>query len=165
MPPVSFEADLTGSRTLAAALQRMSSPEVTAAWMRRAGRELRAEMELHVSGPRPHRLDVVTGELRRSFGIKTNELPERIRVGTPLFWAEFHEVGTARGARIQRSRRGRGMRRYSGQPRPFVQPSLEIVLRRLPGIIAQEQAAYLRGAVASSINVDRRGFGLVVTAA
>ena len=120
--PVSFEANLAGDRELAAALRRMSSPEVISAALRRGARELTIEMRAHVSGPRPRRLDVVTGELLRSFATDDSGLPDRIRVGTPLFWAEFHEVGSPRNP-----------------ARPFAQPALERTLRRLPEFFVQEQ--------------------------
>ena len=118
--PVSFEANLAGDRELAGALRKMGAPEVRTRALQRGGRELIVQMRIHVSGPRPQRLDRVTGELLRSFATDASSLPDRISVGTPLFWAEFHELG--RGTPV----------------RPFAQPALEQTLRRLPGIFIQE---------------------------
>ena len=130
MPPISFVADIGGDRSLAAALHRLSSPEVTRAWLLRAAFDLQREMRFHVSGPRPQRLAPVTGELRRSFRINFDGLPERISVGTPLFWAEFHEIGKATPAR------------------PFALPALDKVLTRIPQFIRDAQRSAFAGRVA-----------------
>lgn len=85
---------------------------------------LHEQMQLHVSGPRPRRLDAVTGELRAGFEADATDLPHSISVGTPadpFFWAVFHEVG-ARGRR----------------KRPFAEPALEIAAAEMPDIFVDE---------------------------
>lgn len=63
-----------------------------------AGAELlRRGIRANLAGPRPRRLDEVTGELRASVGIDP-EVPTEARIGVPasLFWYEFHELGLGR---------------------------------------------------------------------
>ncbi len=119
--PVSLSAQLGGDKRFAAALEAAADPRVITRALRRGGRELKAEMRRQVSGPRPRRLDVVTGELRQSFDIDDDDLPRSIAVGTPLLFAEVWEIGKGRR-----------------KARPFVQPALDIVADRMPDIFIDE---------------------------
>ncbi len=120
--PVTFTAELSGDKRLAAALDQISDPRVIAAALTRGASELEAQMRLHVSGPRPRRLDVVSGELRASFATDPENLPDSIRVGTPIvLWPELWETGKGRRT-----------------ARPFAQPALEIALKRIPDFFVEE---------------------------
>jgi hypothetical protein len=133
--PVTFRAQ---AKQLTSAVEAVADPRLIARALIRGGRELEAEMRLNVSGPRPRRLDAITGELRASFETDAGDLPNSIRVGTPLFWAVFHELG-ARG--ISARRRSPGRRGRSGgtlRARPFVEPALAVVADRMPEIFVDE---------------------------
>lgn len=133
--PVTFRGEL---QRLSGALEQITDPQVIAAALRRGARLLEEQMRIHVSGPRPRRLDVVTGELRASFETDASDLPDSIRVGTPLFFAAFHELG-ARGIGGTARSPGRLGRSGGGlRARPFVQPALEIALERMPDILIEE---------------------------
>ena len=119
--PVSLSAQLGGDQVVADALEAAADPRVITRALRRGGRELKAEMRLHVSGPRPRRLDVVTGELRGSFRVDEDDLPRSIVVGTPLLFAEVWEIGKGRR-----------------KARPFAQPALDVVAARMPDIFIDE---------------------------
>jgi len=119
--PVTFTAELSGDKRFASVLEKISDPRIIAATLARGAIELEAQMRAHVSGPRPRRLDVVTGELRNSFATDLSNSPESVSVGTPLFWAEFWEVGKGRRT-----------------ARPFAQPALERALERVPDFFVDE---------------------------
>ena len=119
--PVTFTGGLIGHEQFEDSLGLIEDPRVIAAALRRAGVELEDQMRLHVSGPRPRRLDVVTGELRGSFETDASRLPDSIAVGTPIFWAEFWEIGAGRR-----------------QAKPFGEPALEQALRRIPDFFVDE---------------------------
>ncbi len=118
--PVQVTGELAGVRRLQRILERVNDPKVISGALRRGARELKRQMRIHVSGPRPERLGIVTGELHSSFEIETRDLPDRISVGTELVWAEGHEIG--RGTR----------------ERPFAAPALEIALAKMPGFFIDE---------------------------
>ncbi len=119
--PITLTAQLSGDKRFAAALDQISDPRVIAAALTRGAAELETQMRLHVSGPRPRRLDVVSGELGASFATDAGNLPDSIRVGTPIFWAELWEVGKGRRT-----------------AKPFAQPALEIALKRIPDFFVDE---------------------------
>ncbi len=105
-----------GDEEYVAALRRIRNPRVLIRPMKQSGAEVLREMRRHVSGPRPRRLDRVTGELARSFAVDARQIPRRIRSGTPLPWPQLFEDGTA------------------GRPRrPFAEPGLDVALKRIPG--------------------------------
>jgi hypothetical protein len=103
-------------RHVLATLKPRDNPRATRAAMRDSGKLLKKTIPNYLRGPRPHRLESVTGELVKSVTENRSELPWAIEAGIPrkLYWAEWHETGD-------------GFRR-----RPFVEPALEAALDRIP---------------------------------
>ena len=119
--PLSVSADVRGDRRVVAAFDQVRDPRVISAALVTAAKEVKAKMILEVSGPRPRRLDAVSGQLRGSFQTDGSKLPDSIQVGTPLFWASLWEAG-------------KGRRRK----RPFGQPAFDLAVARLPDIVVGE---------------------------
>jgi len=119
--PVTFKTYLSGDSRFAEMLNRIHAPQVLEASLARAADELVAQMRANVSGPRPRRLDVVTGELRDSFATDLSNSPDSVSAGTPLFWAEFWELG-------------KGNRKA----KPFAKPALQAALERVPDFFVDE---------------------------
>ena len=104
------------------------NPKVIRKAMLETGRLLqRTVKEKYLRGPRPRRLDRVTGELSRSIVRDERKLEEFVGVGTELFWAEFHEVGLGRFRK-----------------RPFIEPAVDDVMDKLPGIFLEAWEESLR---------------------
>ncbi len=109
----------------AKALDRMDfkqHPDALRKAMIRSGKLVQQYIrDKHLVGPRPRKLDEVTGALARSIRLDKSELPTAIEIGTPLFWAEFHEFGLGRFRK-----------------RPFVVPAMEEALELVPDIFVEE---------------------------
>ncbi len=119
--PITVAVQLRGEVQFADTLERIRDPRVIAAALQRGAVELEDQMRAHVSGPRPRRLDVVSGELKGSFETDSTGLPDSISVGTPIFWASFWEIGKGRRT-----------------ARPFGEPALEQALKRIPDFFVEE---------------------------
>lgn len=100
-------------------LSPQQNPEFVSAAMKIAmNRVLQVSRREYLSGPRPRRLDTVTGELKRSLTIDKGELPFAIEGGTPLEFAPVHEFG-------------------QGGRRAFLRPALTEASREFPEIFAK----------------------------
>lgn len=108
----SFSVRILGPTQLKKKLRQIApetNPEIARRALRRSAELVqRLARTRYLSGPRPRRLAEITGELQASIGIDDSDLPGRIVVGTPLYWAMLHEFGPG-----------------SWDARPFLGPALE----------------------------------------
>lgn len=74
-------------------------PEVVTQAMKRGAQTLRREIRGNLVGPRPRRLDVVTGQLLSSIKNVKENYPFKVRVGTRIRWAGKYEFGPVRDRR------------------------------------------------------------------
>jgi phage gpG-like protein len=118
---VAVRVRVKGTARLAAALANVNpkkNPRILAAFFGEAGRLLEQRIRTRLDGPRPRELDQVTGELYAS--VTSDRSETALEVGTPLPWAEFHELGLGRF-----------------QNRAFVLPALEESLGELEALLAR----------------------------
>ena len=99
----------------------------------------------YLSGPRPVKVDVVTGALRRSVRVDRGKLPRFIEIGSDLVYAPVHEFGAKINARgggflTFKLRDGsfRRVRSVTIPARPWLQPALDDADRKFPTILLQE---------------------------
>lgn len=83
----------------------------------------------YMSGPRPQRIDVVTGTLRRSIAVDRGRLPFEVAVGSNVVYAPVHEFGSRNG-RIP--------------ARPYLQPALRDVGPEMPRAILTAWRAHAK---------------------
>lgn len=111
----SFSVRVLGASQLKKKFRQISpatNPEITRRALRRSAELVqRLARTRYLSGPRPRRLAEITGELKASVTIDDSDLPVRIVVGTPLYWALLHEFGPG-----------------AWEARPFLGPALDDAL-------------------------------------
>ena len=99
----------------------------------------------HLRGPRPVKVDVVTGALRRSVRVDRGHLPRFVEVGSDLVYAPVHEFGAtirARGGGFLtfklRDGSFRRVRSVTIPARPWLQPAIKDASPKFERILFQE---------------------------
>lgn len=131
---VEIQAAILGSEELSATLSAMDArlrDRVRGAVQRTAFELQRKVKADYLTGPRPQRLGVVTGTLRRSINVQSLDTEDQIAasVGTNVWYGRLWELGfTRHGGRTTKSPRSGGSVRTLTNipvlPRPFLQPAL-----------------------------------------
>lgn len=117
------------------ALTRLSpaeNPEILRAAYDAIGPRLVAGIQGHMRGPRPQKLDLVSGSLMASVTYSVSGTTLRAGVPDSHFWFDLHEFGSVGGRK--QSRRKTLTRGYPA--RPAVKPGLDEAIAS--GVLADE---------------------------
>jgi len=135
---VRLTAKLEGAKEMIAALDAID-PKRSKKFLRtvqaRSGRIVRDRIRAYMSGPRPQRLDVVSGGLRKSVKFTSSVARGVVEIGVPFdhfWWFRLHEDGSAGGRAQKRGRDTARRGRTRGYPaRPAVGPAFASSLPEL----------------------------------
>jgi len=131
-------------------LEKMIPKELAAALQRAARLVQRTSQEKYLSGPRPEKLGVVSGRLRRSIATRVDVSGSRVTalVGTNVVYGRIHELGFRGRVLMSQRLRGHSMVRAGGRnmrmrARPFLAPAIADHAEETKQMVAKSLKEYV----------------------